>query len=69
MWSELSTNKSAVTSFSLVSCVREKKLLGSTECSQFKPRGDKSSESNLGLGKKGGLGTVFPRVTLALDLK
>lgn len=52
MWSELGTNKSAVTSFSLVSCVREKKLLGSTECSQFKPRGTKALSLTWVLGRK-----------------
>lgn len=35
----------------------------------FKPGGEKSSESNLGLGKEAGLGTVFLRLTLVLELE
>lgn len=30
---------------------------------------EKSSETKLGLGKEGALGTVFPRFTLASDLE
>lgn len=55
-------------SFSSVSCVRDKRLLGSTVL-PVQAQGEKSSEFNLGLGKEGRLGAVFPRLTLALDLE